>query len=218
MGFGTFKTGVIIMVVAAIVASTAYSQPLRNRSEIELSFGLMDQGTFREEYYSGGIVDRSGLDDMYVKLGFNHWMEEDLAFSFMITALASRIYDHENYYYYDREEIAVVSIFSGIRYYLPGSNRFSAWRPYLAFAGGPVLGSIIKDYADGRVYNETRTMAAFGGYFGAGIDFQVSHRIMFGINGGYNAMTDFSEPVGGKDNYSGAEFGVSFGFLFGRAR
>jgi hypothetical protein len=218
MRCGTFKTGLMTVAVAAIVTVSAYSQPLKGRSEIELGFGLMEQGTFEEEYYGAGVIDRSGLDDMYVKLGFNHWMEEDLAFSFMVSALASEIRDRSDWYYYDREEMAVVSIFSGIRYYLPGSQRFSPWRPYFAMAVGPVIGSTVKSISGSRTYNEERTQASFGGYFGAGIDFQVSRRFMFGINAGYTAMSDFEEPVGGKTNYSGAEFGVSFGILFGRAR
>jgi hypothetical protein len=212
------KVGLLTIVVAAVVTASASSQPLKGRSEIELSFGLMEQGTFEEEYYDGGVVDKTGLDDMFVKIGFNHWLEEDLAFSFMISALASEITDRSDWYYYDREEMAVVSIFSGIRYYLHNPRRFSPWRPYFAFAVGPVIGSTVKSIAGGRVYNEERTLAAFGGYFGGGIDFQVSRRFMFGINGGYTAMSNFEEPVGGKTNYSGAQFGISFGFLFGRAR
>ena len=39
-----------------------------------------------------------------------------------------------------------------------------------------------------------------------------------GVNGGYNWMIDFAQPVGTRDTYSGPEFGISFGWLFGRGR
>jgi hypothetical protein len=31
-------------------------------------------------------------------------------------------------------------------------------------------------------------------------------------------MTDFAQPVGSRDNFGGPEFGVSFGWLFGKSR
>jgi RNA polymerase sigma-70 factor (ECF subfamily) len=39
-----------------------------------------------------------------------------------------------------------------------------------------------------------------------------------GLSGGYNWMTDFPNPVGVRSNYSGAESGISFGFLWGQGR
>lgn len=218
MKCGALKVGLIATIVVVLFSALAYSQPLNGRSEVELSFGYMNKGAFLDESYAGGTVDREGMNDMYAKLGFNHWLSDDLAFSIMLSALASDSYDRKDVYLYDREEIGVVTIFSGIRYYLPSSMGFYSWRPYLSLMAGPVIGSKIKDYVGDEVIKENRSQAALGGYIGAGIDFQVSHRIMLGINGGYTAMTDFDEAIGGKDNFSGPEFGVSAGFLFGHGK
>ena len=41
---------------------------------------------------------------------------------------------------------------------------------------------------------------------------------MLGFNGGYNFVDDFPYAIGGRRDYSGSEFGVSFSYLFGRGR
>jgi hypothetical protein len=38
------------------------------------------------------------------------------------------------------------------------------------------------------------------------------------VSGGYSWMADFAHPIGPRNNFSGAEFAVSFGFLFGKGR
>jgi hypothetical protein len=68
------------------------------------------------------------------------------------------------------------------------------------------------------VFSGTNAQATTGGHFGAGVDFHVARSFAIGVNGGYNWMLDFSRPVGARDNYSGLEFGLSIGRLFGRGR
>jgi hypothetical protein len=63
-----------------------------------------------------------------------------------------------------------------------------------------------------------RTEATIGGHVGGGVDFHLARWFSVGVNAGYNWMADFSEPVGTRDNYSGPELGVSFGWLFGHGR
>jgi hypothetical protein len=70
--------------------------------------------------------------------------------------------------------------------------------------------------AGAEISANTSNMGAFGGEFGLGVDIIVAHRFMLGAKASYFAVTDFPEPLAGKDNYSGLEFSVSFGFLFGR--
>ena len=47
---------------------------------------------------------------------------------------------------------------------------------------------------------------------------QFTRWLMIGVCGGYNFMGDFSEPLLGQTNLSGAEAGVSIGFVFGKGR
>jgi hypothetical protein len=41
---------------------------------------------------------------------------------------------------------------------------------------------------------------------------------MIGVNGGYNRLANFSQPVGTLKNHSGPEVNFSVGWMFGRGR
>ena len=40
---------------------------------------------------------------------------------------------------------------------------------------------------------------------------------MLGVRGAYDLMADFDEPLGGRDNYNGAEFRIGISWVFGGA-
>ena len=95
----------------------------------------------------------------------------------------------------------------------------NAIKPYVALTAGPMFGSTAGSFIDdGGVVTGTRTQVTAGGHAGGGIDVHVARWLSIGINGGYNWMIDFAQPVGTRDNYSGPELGISFGWLFGRGR
>ena len=64
--------------------------------------------------------------------------------------------------------------------------------------------------------SDVRTVTAFGGQVGGGLDVQISRLIMLGGRVGFNFQTDFSSPIGGRDNYNGVEAGISLSFLLGK--
>ena len=51
---------------------------------------------------------------------------------------------------------------------------------------------------------------------GGGFDVHVSRSFSIGVNTGYNVMQNFSEPVGLRDNFNGAQVGISLGWVFGK--
>jgi caspase domain-containing protein len=94
-----------------------------------------------------------------------------------------------------------------------------AVKPFVAFGLGPVFGDSSGSFVGGgTVLTGVHTQATAGGHVGAGVDFHLARSFAVGVSGGYNWMMDFSRPVGPRDNYSGPEFGVSLGWLFGRGR
>jgi hypothetical protein len=44
----------------------------------------------------------------------------------------------------------------------------------------------------------------------------VARSFSLGVNVGYNAMVNFSEPVGLRDNFNGLQVGIGVGWLFGK--
>jgi len=111
---------------------------------------------------------------------------------------------------------SVYSIVFGARYYLPKSTYKKTWRPYLAAAAGPYIGAETKSEVGATVVTRSHTETAIGGYLGGGLDIELSRYFMVGISGGYNLITDFSESVGSRKNYSSPEFAVGISYLFGR--
>ncbi|MFC1662142.1 hypothetical protein ACFL3S_11955, partial [Gemmatimonadota bacterium] len=80
---------------------------------------------------------------------------------------------------------------------------------------GPVIGHESASKVGGVIATESITRAAVGARLGAGLDIQLGGRMMLGFLGGYNLMTGFSEAIGGEENHSGPDFGISISVLFG---
>jgi len=115
---------------------------------------------------------------------------------------------------------SAASIFSvgvGAQKTLPASTLRTPVRPYVALGAGALIATDSRSgVVNGAVSNESKTMGAFGVTPGVGVDFVISRRIALGAKMAYSFVTDFDEPFAGKDNYSGWEFGVSVGWLWGQ--
>ena len=106
---------------------------------------------------------------------------------------------------------SVANILLGARYYFPKASLRSSLRPYLAAAAGPYIASVV-----GGTFGTVGTEAAPGGWVGVGLDVPVNRWFMLGLDGGYNLVADFSEPVGGRKNYSGFQVLLGFSWTFGK--
>ena len=51
---------------------------------------------------------------------------------------------------------------------------------------------------------------------GNGFDVHVARSFSLGMNVGYNAMLNFSEPVGLHNNFNGVQVSLGVGWLFGK--
>jgi hypothetical protein len=113
---------------------------------------------------------------------------------------------------------ALAAIPVGVRWYpLARARRADAFKPFIASGIGPVIGETLGSFVGGStVISGTRTTATLGGYVRGGADFHLGRSFALGVDGGYNWMADFAQPVGLKNNYSGFGIGVGFGWLFGR--
>jgi hypothetical protein len=117
-----------------------------------------------------------------------------------------------------RERTAyVIPIQCGLRYYFPQSSFGGSWRPYGVVAVGPYIGTESETLVGLEIKSTSKTRGAFGGRLGLGLDIQLSRLFMLGIMSGYDLMTDFSEPIGERVNYSGPQFMFSFSVLLGGA-
>jgi hypothetical protein len=107
-----------------------------------------------------------------------------------------------------------VPILLGLKYYFPPSTYGRSVRPYASALVGPIIGSQTTSKVGTVIATESRTDMAVGGQVGAGLDFVISRHFAAEVAIGYNLMSDFEEPIGGRDNYNGGAFSLGFGYLF----
>lgn len=205
-----------LMIILAVPSAGAISKrksglSLKHRTQLELRLGVRED-THDDDYE--GLVWAYNNDDVVVSFGLNHWVDETTAFNLTVKALAGDYSERIGIPGVYSAEFGVVPLFVGFRKYLGQPGAWASIRPYLALGGGPVFGRERIEILAQDIYAETNTETAIGAYFGAGIDFMVSRHFMVGVNGGYNLLSDFDEPIGGHVNYSTAELGVGFGLVF----
>jgi hypothetical protein len=195
------------------------AEPLRlavdGRNRISLRWGM-----WRTSGSEASVSTGVDALDMFAGLEYTRYVREDLSIALAVQALGGTT----------GASVGPQGAFSGVAdvVALPVVVRWNplkTWReqqaikPFVAAGIGPVFGSSVGSFAGGgTVFSGANTQATTGGHFGAGVDFHVARSFAIGVNGGYNWMVDFSQPVGARDNYSGPEFGVSIGWLFGRGR
>jgi hypothetical protein len=194
-------------------------EPLRlavnGRNRISLRWGM-----WRTSGSAATVSNGVDALDMFAGLEYARYVREDLSIAIGVQGLGG----------VTGASVGPQGVFSGVADVVAVPvvvrwNPLKTWREqqpiklFVAAGVGPVFGSTVGSFAGGgTVFSGTNVQATTGGHFGAGVDFHVARSFALGVNGGYNWMVDFSQPVGARDNYSGPEFGVSIGWLFGRGR
>jgi hypothetical protein len=158
--------------------------------------------------------------DMFAGLQYTRYVSEDLAITLGLQAVGAEegaVITGQNVF---AGSAAVLAVPVGVRWNPMGTGGGARpIKPFLAADVGPVFGATEGSVvAPGTVFAGSRAQATVGGHVGAGVDFHVARWLSIGVNGGYNWMVDFAQPVGSRDNYSGPEFGMTLGWLFGRGR
>ena len=83
---------------------------------------------------------------------------------------------------------------------------------------GTKTGALVCPASSVGVRSETITETAFGFRARGGADWFVGRHFVIGFGAGYHFVTDFDQPIGADTNYSGPEFSIELGFVFGRRR
>lgn len=170
-------------------------------------------------------VETSARDNgAFFALRYGYWLQENLSVNLSLGMMAveadsragiatdSRMWSLG----VSQHSVAVVPLLLGLRYYIPPPAPDTPVRPYVAAGTGVYLGYEARNEVGLRMLQESRTLTAAGGHLGGGIDIQAGRHVMVGVNAGYHFVTDFTEPLGGRENYSGPEFGIGISWLFGK--
>ena len=213
------KYMLLVGAVLFLGAAVLHAGPLEKRSRIELRVGFWSQGGEQRTTTQVGVhgvetTTKSG--NGMVAMSYGRWLQENLSVHFTFSASAGEVSTRVGSSGVSTRNIGVYSLLLGVRYYLPESSFDTSMRPYLTASLGPFVARESKTEVGSQIIVESQTLTSFGTNLGGGMDFVISRNFMCGVNVGYNLMTDFSEPVGGRDNYSGPEFSVGISYLFGK--
>ncbi len=98
-----------------------------------------------------------------------------------------------------------------------GDHRLQSFKPFITVSAGPVVGFSEGAFVAGDEVSAGHfSRSTFGGYFGGGFDVHVARSFSLGLNAGYMATLNFSEPVGRHKNFNAVQVGLSLGWLFGK--
>jgi hypothetical protein len=161
----------------------------------------------------------SGSIDQVVGLNYTHYLREDLAMTVGVQTAAVVMGTSFSTAGSFSGSASIFALPVGVRWQ-PFRSRFhGSFRPYLAAKVGPAIGTTAGAFTGtGLPFVGAHSQATLFTHGGVGFDFFPARSFAVGINGGYNWLADFAQPVGAQKNHSGPEVKFSLGFLFGRGR
>jgi hypothetical protein len=207
-----------LIVLLPILGLSAFcnAQFLEKRHMIELRFGMWHHASnVRTEISPGSVSTTVGNNGYMGEVVYGHWLTESTALQVIVGGASADVSTSVGITGVSNETAQVGHILLGIKKYFPESTYGSSVRPFAKVAVGPYIGSQTEVKSGLVVAVESRSEPAFGGQIGGGVDFVLGRHFLTGISLGYNLMADFNEPIGGSKNFSGPEFSIGIGYLFG---
>ena len=157
-------------------------------------------------------------------ISYQYWFKNYLSIRIGIGALVTNVENKtyteiepfNNYTGYVKTEVATISsILTGINFFPLQLSDEKRFLPYVSFYAGPYIGVYNKsEVQNTSVIEETTVQTALGCRTGAGFSVLIGSIFKLGIDFGYNFMGDFDNPIAAKDNYSGPDYSMLFGFVF----
>ena len=157
-------------------------------------------------------------------ISYQYWFKNYLSVRIGIGALVTNIENKTytgiepiyNFTGYVTTEVATVSsILTGLNFYPLQLSDEKRFLPYISFYAGPYIGVYNKsEVLNTTVTEETLVETTLGCRTGAGFSVLIGSIFKLGIDFGYNFMGDFDTPIAAKENYSGPDYSMLFGFVF----
>lgn len=188
---------------------------LAQRSGLGFRIGGMSAGPKSASSESGIVTTQVASWGVLVGFGYSRWFDENLAVGIDLSVLGTEVSSDVGSSV-STQVVSLVSIVPAVRFYPSLSPQHSPIRPYVSGGVGTYIGSVEESTVGFQVETRVETMGAFLAQFGAGVDFQLGRRILLDLHGAYNLATDFREPLGGRENYSGFEYTIGLSWLFGK--
>jgi hypothetical protein len=213
------KTSRIIIAVLGLLfgnhsSGVADVHSLKGRSSVDLEVGLWHESKAGNANSSIGVAQTASTGGFLGGLSYHHWFQEEFSFEVSIGLLAGEATSLMSVSGSLQRTSSVVPVLFGVCYHLTDASLKSSVRPFVSLSMGPFLGF---ESQSELLKQETHTETALGARFGAGMDFLAGQSFKIGAGIGYTVMMDYSTSIGARKNYSGPDFQLSVGLLFGES-
>ena len=184
------------------------------RNRLEMLVGVWRSGDTSSATVSTGSTAVDGFGG----LRYTRYVRENLAVTFDIEGFVASSGTSVGRGVVSTDSTGGLALPVGVRWNpFKGEHRLQSLKPFLTVGAGPVIGAQSRNFVgNGSVSTDNTTRATFGGHFGGGFDLHVARSFSLGLGVGYNAMANFSEPLGGHKNFNGVQVSLAVGWLFGR--
>jgi hypothetical protein len=185
---------------------------VQGRNRLDLRIGMWRTGL--GDAVSTGV----STGDLVAGVQYTRYLKEQLAIVFTIDAKAlhtGSVVSRDGAFSGVADLVAMPV---GVRWNpFEHGRQADAIKPFFAVGVGPIIGNSVGSFAGrGTAVTGANTSATVGGYLRGGADFHLARSFALGVDGGYNWMADFAQPVGVRRNYSGFGLGLGLCWLFGR--
>lgn len=184
--------------------------PLKGRHSVGFGIGMLNQ-----QEATILMVTVKAEANLIGNFYYNYWITDEWALELNAGILNAEIFKGVSMAGIEQKAATVIPVLAGARYYPDFAALAENVRPYVTALVGVHLGhsSSNKVTLGVKVGSETKVQSVFGSKVGLGIDAFLSSWIRMGLMAGYNIGTDFNEPVGTRENYSGFDLSLNFGIL-----
>lgn len=214
---GYTKLIVRLACITLTIAVNTSAGVLEKRHYLGIRIGMWSQVADTRTEIGAGLISTTVENSGYMGgVAYGHWLTEGLALNIHVGGVSADMEARVGLLGVSTETAYVGHILVGIKQYFPKSTFSSSVRPFARALIGPFIGSQTRTEVGLVVATESRSESALGGQAAVGLDFVLSRHFLAGMALGYNLMSDFGEPIGGSENYSGPEFSLGFGYLFGK--
>ena len=191
---------------------------IRGKHAIELSLGLLSE--FRSTTFTsaGNTTTESEANGFIGSLAYTYWLEDYIGFHITSGSLDIDVTTTSDGSRTFTEAWTVVPVLFGVKIQPLQPPISGAMRPYISASAGPYIG--FSTNARSGIYGRTESYSetVLGSRLGAGIDLSISRFFTIGMGAGYHFVEDFDRRIGTEKEYSGPDFTLSFGVVFGKGR
>ena len=188
---------------------------LKGKHGIELTVGLLGSTKASTTTSVGGVTTSSTANGFLGGLAYSYWVEHVLAVTVSAGAADASAETSAGTGGATVETATIVPVLFGVKYQPFRMTSADVLRPYLTVAVGPYLGFASNVYAGAVTTTEAVSETALGSRLGVGLDLSLSRSLVLGAGVGYRFVADFESRIGAEKNYSGPDFLISFGVVFG---